>query len=297
MTSPELIAEIAQFSRENGGYDVPCETAVSGLYTFCSPAPSKVEPTVYEPLVCLVLQGAKAAELGGRKLHYGAGVSLIVSHHLPVCAGVVEATSARPFVSLAMRLDLSLVRSLYDEIGSSAAASDEADLRSMSVCEGDPALFDAAARLFQLAQDPLEARTLGPLVIKEIHFRLLRARHGGMLRQLLRHESPASRISKAIALIQEGYRQSLPVADLAAAAGMSQSTFHEHFKALTATTPLQYQKELRLLEARRLLQGGGQSVAAVAYEVGYESATQFSREYARKFGLPPRDEKPLAVAS
>ena len=135
-------------------------------------------------------------------------------------------------------------------------------------------------------------QALAPLVLREIHFRLLRAQHGGMLRQLLLHESPASRISKAIALIRSGYKAPIAVADLAAAAGMSQSTFHEHFKSLTSTTPLQYQKELRLLEARRLLMSGGKSVASAAYDVGYESPTQFSREYARKFGIPPRDEKP-----
>lgn len=295
MISQDLIADVNEFSRQNGGCGVPCETGVAGFYSFCSNMPTQVEPMVYEPLVCLVLQGTKAAEMGARSLRYGAGASLLVSHAVPVCAGVVEATAQQPFVSLALRLDLALVRSLYDEIGPSETA--DTQMQTLSVCEGDPALFDAAARLFQLAQDPVEARTLGPLVTREIHFRLLRARHGGMLRQLLRHESPASRISKSIALIREGYRQTLPVADLAATAGMSQSTFHEHFKALTATTPLQYQKELRLLEARRLLQSGGLSVATVAYDIGYESATQFSREYTRKFGLPPRDEKPLAVAS
>ena len=297
MVSQDLIAEVDRFSRQSDGYGVPCETGVAGLYTFCSPAANKVEPTVYEPLVCLVLQGAKAAEMGGRTLRYGAGASLIVSHAVPVCAGVVEATPQQPFVSLALQLDLALVRSLYDELADSGAEQATESVQTLSVCEGDPALFDAAARLFRVSQDPVEARTLGPLVMKEIHFRLLRARHGGMLRQLLRHESPASRISKAIALIRQGYRQTLPVADLAAAAGMSQSSFHEHFKGLTATTPLQYQKELRLLEARRLLQGGGVSVAAVAYDVGYESATQFSREFTRKFGVPPRDEKLLSVVS
>lgn len=290
MISQDLIAGVDAFSREAGGYGTACETGVEGFYTYCASAPSKVEPTVYEPLVCLVLQGAKAAQIGGRTVRYGAGASLIVSHAVPVCAGVVEAGPQAPFVSLALRLDLALVRSLYDEIGPQESA--EAPMQTLSVCEGDAELFDAAARLFRLSQDPVEVRTLAPLVLKEIHFRLLRARHGGMLRQLLLHESPASRISKSIALIRQKYRQALPVAELAAAAGMSASSFHEHFKTLTATTPLQYQKDLRLLEARSLLLGGGRSVASAAYEVGYESATQFSREYARKFGLPPRDEKP-----
>jgi AraC-like DNA-binding protein len=132
---------------------------------------------------------------------------------------------------------------------------------------------------------------LAPLVLKEIHFRLLRAQHGGMLRQLLRHDSPANRISKSIAIIRMNFRNTLSVANLATESGMSLSAFHEHFKSVTATTPLQYQKELRLLEAQRLLLSGNATVASAAFDVGYESPTQFSREFSRKFGLSPNDLK------
>ncbi|KIC23535.1 MULTISPECIES: AraC family transcriptional regulator [unclassified Leisingera] len=289
MVPQDLISDVAAFVREQGALDTGCETGVGGLFAFCSEKRTEFQAMIYEPVMCLVLQGAKEAHLEDRTVRYGAGKSLIVSHALPVSAGVIDASQYKPYVSLALQLDLAMVRSLYDEIGTLPDARRTS--HSMSVADGDAALFDAVGRLFRLAQDPVEVQALAPLVLKEIHFRLLRAQHGGMLRQLLLHESPASRITKAIALIREQYKSPLPVADLAAEAGMSQSTFHEHFKALTSTTPLQYQKELRLMEARRLLLGGGKSVASAAYDVGYESPTQFSREYVRKFGVPPRHEK------
>ncbi len=295
MVPQDLIEEVAAFVRERGAPEDGCETGVGGLFAFCRENPTVFQAMVYEPVMCLVLQGAKEAQLEDRTIRYSAGMSLIVSHALPVMAGVIDASPGRPYVSLALRLDLATARSLYDEVG--AAEGQEPASHSMSVADSDAALIDAIGRLFRLSQNPVEVQALAPLVLKEIHFRLLRAQHGGMLRQLLLHESPASRISKAIAMIRNRYKAQLPVADLAAAAGMSQSTFHEHFKTLTSTTPLQYQKELRLMEARRLLISGGTSVAAAAYDVGYESPTQFSREYARKFGVPPRDEKPLPAAA
>ncbi|MEX0303399.1 MAG: AraC family transcriptional regulator [Leisingera sp.] len=295
MVPQELISGVASYVRKNGGLGTGCETGIEGLFAFCSESRTEFEAMFYEPIMCLVLQGAKEAHLEDRTIRYGAGMSLIVSHALPVSAGVIDASPEKPYVSLALKLDLATARSLYDEVG--AVEGKDRASHSMSVADGDAALIDAMARLFRLSHDPVEVQALAPLVLKEIHFRLLRAQHGGMLRQLLLHESPASRISKAISMIREGYRAALPVSELAAAAGMSQSTFHEHFKALTSSTPLQYQKELRLLEARRLLMSGGKSVAAAAYDVGYESPTQFSREYTRKFGVPPRDEKPAAAAA
>ncbi|UWQ77136.1 AraC family transcriptional regulator [Leisingera sp. M658] len=294
MVPQDLITDVAEFVRQTGGLETGSETGVDGFYALCCENPTRFEAIIYEPIMCLVLQGAKEAQLEDRSVRYGAGMSLIVSHALPVNAGVTDATPDQPYVSLALRLDLATARSLYDEIG--VADGQEKAAHSMSVADSDAALIDAVGRLFRLSQNPVEVQALAPLVLREIHFRLLRAQHGGMLRQLLLHESPASRISKAIAMLRDRYKAPLPVADLAAAAGMSQSSFHEHFKSLTSTTPLQYQKELRLMEARRLLISGGTSVAAAAYDVGYESATQFSREYARKFGVPPRDEKRVPAA-
>lgn len=287
----ELISEVFNHVQQQNAFGEACTTGVDSLFALSNPKTTAYEATLYEPIMCLVLQGVKEAHLGERRVIYGAGDSLIVSHTMPAVSGVIQASADKPYVSLALRLDLAMARSLYDDIGE--AEMPTASLHSMSVAETDVGLMDAMTRLFRISKDPTEARTLAPLVVKEIHFRLLRAQHGGMLRQLLLHESPASRVSKSIARIRSDYNQNIPVAELAATAGMSQSTFHEHFKTVTSSTPLQYQKELRLLEAQRLLRSKGKTVSSVAFEVGYESPTQFSREYARKFGVTPRQEKSL----
>ena len=241
------------------------------------------------PLVCLVLQGRKELYLGNAPVSFGRGQSLIVSIDVPSVSRVVEASPQTPYVALALQLDMGEVRSLTEEAGEAEIADERA--RAIASGEADAALVAAMGRLFDLVDRPLEQRVLLPLLRREIHFRLLLARHGGMLRRLSRRDSHASRIARAVSRIRKDYTQPLKVAELADAAGMSPSSFHEHFKALTATTPLQYQKDLRLLEARRRLIEGGQSVSGVAFEVGYESPTQFSREYSRKFGTSPRADR------
>jgi AraC-like DNA-binding protein len=148
-----------------------------------------------------------------------------------------------------------------------------------------------------LADSPSDVKVLAPLVSKEIHYRLLVAPFGGMLRRLIRHDSNESAIARAIGYIRDDIRSAIVIPELARRVGMSASSFHKHFKTITKTTPLQYQKELRLLEARRLLRMGGASVTATAFDVGYESPTQFSREYARKFGVPPSRDMATATGA
>jgi AraC-like DNA-binding protein len=186
-------------------------------------------------------------------------------------------------------LNLALAGSLYDEIDE--IGETESDTFSLNVAASDAALIDAVTRPFRMSQDSTEARALAPLVLREIHFRLLLADHGGMLRQLQRHDSTAGLISKSIAIIRSNFKNTLSIAELAAESGMSLSAFHKHFKTVTATTPLQYQKELRLMEAQRLLLSRKPSVASAAFDVGYGSPTQLSREFSRKFGLSPSEQK------
>ena len=206
---------------------------------------------------------------------------------------VTEASTERPYVALVLDLDLSIVRSLCDEVGETEIEQEGA--RSLAVGGQDDDLLQAMERLFALVERPLEAQVLAPLIRREIHFRLLLARHGGMLRQLVRRRSHASRVAQAIAHLRENASRSLSVGELARVAGMSPSSFHQHFKEVTDTTPLQYLKELRLLEARQRLLDGTHSVSEAAYDVGYESPTQFSREYSRRFGNSPRrDRRPSA---
>jgi AraC-like DNA-binding protein len=289
MVPENLINDVFHYVEVNRGLGRGCSTDVDGLLAFSNTTKTECSAAIYDPIMCLVLQGAKEAYIGGRVLRYGAGDTLIVSHAVPLESAVIQATPKQPFVALALRLDLALARSLYDEID--GIGETESDTYALNVAASDAALSDAVARLFRISQDPTEARALAPLVLKEIHFRLLRAQHGGMLRQLLRHDSPANRISKSIAIIRMNFRNTLSVANLATESGMSLSAFHEHFKSVTATTPLQYQKELRLFEAQRLLLSGNATVASAAFDVGYESPTQFSREFSRKFGLSPNDLK------
>ncbi|MEM9059719.1 MAG: AraC family transcriptional regulator [Pseudomonadota bacterium] len=281
-----LIDEICKYtdSIERAGAIYP--TALPGLSLLCDQAPTRLEAMVYDPVVCLVLQGAKETFIGERCIRFGAGESLIVSHSLPVVAAVTEASSAKPYVAMILSIDLDVARSLYDDLGDRTV--DGSTAWTLEAAATDRKLIDAMARLFRASRDPAEAKALAPLYTREVHFRLLEADHGGMLRELLWRESAASRVGRAIARIRHDFASAIPVADLAATANMSVSAFHVHFKALTARSPLQFQKDLRLTEARRLLVLEGSTVSAAAFAVGYESPTQFSREYSRKFGAPPR---------
>lgn len=295
MIPEDLVADVYSFVAANGGREKGCGTNVEGFFAFSNSTRTECTSCIYDPMMCLVLQGAKEAHIGGRVFQYGAGDTLIVSHSVPLEASVIQATPEKPYVALILRLDLALAHSLYDEID--GLGRSESDVFALSVATSESMLLDAMSRLFRIAQDPIEARALAPLVLKEIHFRLLRSDHGGMLRQLLRHDSPANRISKSIATIRANYSKALSVSQLAADSGMSLSAFHEHFKSVTSTTPLQYQKELRLLEAQRLLQTGNATVASAAFDVGYESPTQFSREFSRKFGFSPSVQKLASVGA
>ncbi len=287
-----LITDVYDLVDKTGTLGIGCATGVDGLFAFAETQTTACAASFYEPIMCLVLQGAKEAHVNGRVVRYSAGDTLIVSHAIPVEAAVMQASPDAPYTALALRLDLAMARSMQDEMADFESSE---SAHALNAAASDAALIDAIHRLFNLSKDPVEARSLAPLVLREIHFRLLRARHGGMLRQLLNQESPASRIAQAIATMRANYKTNLPVADLASDCGMSLSAFHEHFRSVTATTPLQYQKELRLLEARRLLVSENASVASAAYDVGYESPTQFSREYSRKFGIPPSMQRPRNV--
>jgi AraC-like DNA-binding protein len=274
------------FSGESGLQRAP---AVDGLALLRQQSPSSFEASMYEPVLCLILQGRKAVSVGEQTLAFGPGECLLVSHDLPVRSRITKA----PYLSLVLQLDVATIRKLYDEVTETALDSERA--RSAETHRADPGLLDALRRYLALADSPADAKVLGPLISKEIHYRVLMAPFGGMLRSLIRHDSNASAIARAIGHIRSDLRASIAIPNLARQVGMSASSFHKNFKTITSTTPLQYQKELRLLEARRLLKTGSTSVTAAAFEVGYESSSQFSREYARKFGVPPSQD--LATAT
>lgn len=285
----EFTSDVLDYCDRNGSGEVPIFTSVPGFVVLCNRRPTKLEGNLYNPIICLILQGGKETHIGPRKVSLGRGESLIVSHDLPVMAQITEASTAKPYVAVVLSIDLQIIRSLYDQI--EEAGNFQSQISALDAAKADGELVNAMRRLFQLVDNPTEAGVMVPLVLREIHFRILLAKNGGMLRQLLMRDSHASRITKAINLIQKEYAAPLAVTDLANIAGMSTSSFHEHFKAVTSSTPLQYQKDLRLLQARQLMLDGTHSVSSVAYEVGYESPTQFSREYSRKFGKTPRSDR------
>jgi AraC-like DNA-binding protein len=264
---------------------------IEGLQILRQNLPSSLEASLYNPVLCLVLQGGKQVTIGEQTHAFGPGECLLVSHDLPVCSSITKA----PYLALVFSIDITTIRELYGNVAESGLDSEHAG--AAQTHQANPLLLDALRRYLALADSPTDAKVLGPLISKEIHYRLLVAPFGGMLRSLVRHDSNASAIARAIGHIRDDIRSPIAIPDLARRVGMSASSFHKHFKVITSTTPLQYQKEIRLLEARRLLATGGASVTAVAFDVGYESPSQFSREYARKFGVSPSRDSANATGA
>lgn len=278
-----------------GAPDIP--TPLPGLAVVRAAAPSAPFRTLYRPVACVVAQGAKRVMSGEAVHDFRAGQVLVVGIDLPVTALVVEASPRAPYLAVAVDLDRTILSELIDTLG--PAGPPQAPHPGIAVGAADAALADCMIRLLRLAAEPADAAAvLRPLLWRETHFRLLQGAHGATLRQLARPDGRAAGIARAIRRLREGYDRALKIADLAAEAGMSASTFHLHFKTATAMTPLQFQKQLRLLEARRLLVSEAASAERAAYAVGYESPAQFSREYARMFGAPPkRDAAQIRAAS
>jgi AraC-like DNA-binding protein len=224
---------------------------------------------------------------GDRVLSYREMQALVVSLEVPAFGRVVEASAARPYLALSLELDTLLIGEMLNEVAWPAAADPVPPL-GVFVADVDAALADALVRLLHLLDTPAAIPVLARQTLREIHYWLLAGPHAASIARLTSPDGRAQRIGRALQLLRENFDKPVRVAELAARAGMSASSFHAHFKALTAMSPLQYQKQLRLLEARRLIAADSASVAGAAYRVGYESPSQFSREYARMFGAPPR---------
>ncbi|WP_420136611.1 AraC family transcriptional regulator N-terminal domain-containing protein [Sphingomonas sp.] len=242
---------------------------------------------VYEPMICMVLQGAKQVMIGDRLLRYDAASCFVASIELPATGCVIEASRDTPYVVVALGLNRDLLsellRDLPPETGIQAAAG-------FGVAPVTPALLEAWEQLLALLDTPVDIPFLAPAREREVLYRLLQGGHGAMLRQIGREDSRLSRIRQVIDWIRNHFDQALPIGTLADMAGMSIPSFHRNFKAATAMSPLQYQKTLRLQAARRILTTSADAAKA-AYAVGYESASQFSREYARLFGAPPSRDR------
>lgn len=288
----ELLDAVGAYARAHADHDGLALTPVAGMRMMCLDAPGDKLESTYRPLVCLVLQGEKHLLAGRQERLCGAGQAIVVSADLPVTGQVVTASRARPYIALAIELDMALLAELaaatLDVAAADAAPAAPDPAATMLVQHSDAAILDCALRLVRLIGRPDALPLLLPGLMRELHFWLLGGEHGARLRASLAPDAHLLRIHRAVAMLRLGYREKLRVDDLARAAAMSARAFHKHFKACTSLTPVQYQKRLRLIEARRMMVYGGASANKAAFEVGYESTSQFTREYARLFGAPPR---------
>lgn len=258
-------------------------TPIPRLGITVSPQPTGLQTGVYEPMLCLVLQGAKEVTIGDRNLRYDRAGYFVASVDLPACGRIVEATPEKPYVGVSLRIDREVLAALLPE---TSAGPEEAPSQAFAVSPLTPDLLDPWARLLGLLDRPQDVAVMAPLIEREILYRLLQGPQGGVLRQVAQGGSRLSQVRRAMRWIRDHFDQPLRIAELARLAGMSPASFHRHFKATTAMSPLQYQKRLRLQQARSLLVAH-RDAAGAAFAVGYESASQFSREYARMFGASP----------
>lgn len=288
MTSPLTHAIAAVLDRagvENGGI----ETQVPGLRLIRTYGCVPPRHMTYRPSLCLIAQAAKRVMVGDSTLVYGHMQSLVITVEVPVLSEIIEATPERPFIGATLALDPDIILDVVTRMEAAARPKGPAGL-GLVVADVDERIAAAMLRLIELVEQPAAVEILYPGVMREIVYWLLTGRAAANVARMVLPEGSPQKIAVAIHHLREHFDAPLSVADLAGLAGMSPSAFHQHFKALTSMSPLQYQKHLRLLEARRRMLTEGERAGDAAFSVGYESVSQFSREYARMFGAPPRRE-------
>ncbi len=260
-------------------------TAMPHLALLRSDTTTLPAPAFYEPTFTMAVQGRKQLFLGDRSLTYDRTQFLVVAVDLPVMASISLASPEEPYLAFSLRLDRVAIIDMLSALPPMADPGDEGV--GLAVGAIGPDLLDPLARLARLVERPAEAAILGPLAEREVMFRLLTSPAGAVLRQMVAHDSRLARVDRAIAWIKRHFNQPMRIDGLAEIAGMSPASLHRHFKAVTAMSPLQFQKQIRLQEARRRLVAESSDAGSIGFAVGYESQSQFSREYARLFGAPP----------
>jgi AraC-like DNA-binding protein len=283
-----MTANLAELVERHIPEDGMQRTGISALNLYRSSSPSTHDAAVYEPALVVMAQGAKEVILGDDVYRYDPDHYLLVSVDLAVSARVVEASPRQPSLAIRITLDPGVVGELLAD--GTAVPSLGPPMRGLAVTPIDPALRDAVTRLVGLLDSPRDIAAISPLVLREIIYRILVGPQGPRLRQIVSVGAPAQRIAEAIRWLKDHVAEPLRIETLAKKVGMGPSALHLHFKNITAMSPLQYQKQLRLQEARRLMLGEGLDAAQAAFRVGYESPSQFSREYRRLFGAPPRQD-------
>lgn len=287
ISTADLAARVEKIACFDGDY----KTAIPGLMVYRRSSATDPMPSMYGLALALTVQGEKRATLGNEIFSYAPGQSLVTSLDLPVISHITDARASQPYLGVCLALDANVIAQVAAEIDFSGATI-EASPRALSVFALDDGLLDALTRLVNLLNEPAFIPQLAPLIQQEIAVRLLRGEHGPTLRHLVALGSHCQRIAKSISWLKQHFMHSISIDELAARAHMSSSTFRQHFRNVAGMSPLQYIKHLRLQEARQAMLNENLDAGSAALRVGYESASQFSREYSRLFGQPPhRDMK------
>ncbi|HHG3226969.1 TPA: AraC family transcriptional regulator N-terminal domain-containing protein [Vibrio parahaemolyticus] len=269
------------------------DTPISGLRFSRWTPPTPPTSYTHNPSICLIAQGRKRVLLGEESFIYDANHFLISSVDLPIIANIIEASEEQPYLGLIMELDLTEISQLIVDSELAFTQSKEAQ-KGIAVGELSESLLGAFVRLAELLDEGQNIKILAPIIKREIFYRLLMSEQGTRLHQIVTAGSHSHQIAKAIDWLKNNFVKPLSVGDLASYTGMSKSSFYTHFRSMTSMTPLQFQKKLRLSEARRLMLTENLDAMAATFKVGYESPSQFSREYSRLFGAPPsKDIKSL----
>ncbi len=288
----ELTERIAQAICDDGTIE-----PLKGLHFNRSSSPSEPCHAVSVPAFCVIAQGSKEVLLGNDRYQYDPMHYLLATVELPIVSQILEASPSQPYLSLRLDLDPTLVGSVIVEAGHPSSRS-RADVKAIDISLLDANLLDAVVRLVRLLDSPTEAHVLAPLINREIIYRLLLGEQGDRLRQIAVLGGYTHHIARAVDRLRKDFNQPLRIESIAKDLGMSVSGFHHHFKSVTAMSPLQFQKQLRLQEARRLMLAENLDATSAAYRVGYDDASHFNREYKRLFGTPPmRDVERLREAA
>lgn len=288
----ELTEQITQAICQDGTIE-----PLKGLHFNRASSPSECLYSVSTPAFCMIAQGSKEVLLGDNRYQYDPMHYLLATVELPIISQILEASQEKPYLSLRLDLDPALVGSVMVEAGYPSAQRGTS-VKAINVSPLDAELLDAVVRLVRLLDSPVEAPVLAPLIKREIIYRLLMGEQGNRLCQIAVLGGYTHHIARAVDRLRKDFNQPLRIEDIARELGMSVSGFHHHFKSVTAMSPLQFQKQLRLQEARRLMLGQNLDATSAAYRVGYDDASHFNREYKRLFGAPPmRDVERLREAA
>ncbi|WP_213805241.1 AraC family transcriptional regulator [Granulicella sp. dw_53] len=281
-----LLEAVKRYTETQAG-ESPYATAIEGVTILRSDHEKRPAYLIFKPALCVVVQGAKWAIFGDRRFDYRAGQALLVSLEMPAFGRVAEASPQEPYLGLIIEFDIPILREVMDELETLPQPPDHVG-RGVCVTDFNGPLADCALRMVRLLETPKAIRLLYPAIMREICYWLLTGPHGGEVMKLTLASGHTKRVISAIHALRDRFAEAVRIEELARIAQMSPSAFHRQFKAITSMTPLQYQKQLRLLEAKRLMVSNAVNVETAAFQVGYESPSQFSREYSRMFGVSPR---------